>query len=251
MAGKAHAADKDSVEANLMLSAIYARGYWDWKKAEGFTRRAIELNPGNAEVWNEYGFLILAPTGRLEEALVAQRRAVALDPLNMRMAQSLSDILMYLNRCDEAMQQARTNLELDPRLRFQHITIARCHEMKRDYVGAIAAWRNVGQPWIPKNFLDELQALMESPSGRADPAATYWRARLAWNIKYEEGTYGRTYHTATFAAQAGETDEAFRYLNRAIDRRELMVFMLKVDQQFDSLRKDPRFAEALARVNLQ
>jgi TolB-like protein/DNA-binding winged helix-turn-helix (wHTH) protein len=250
LAKKALAADERSVEANLVLAAIHSQVYWDWEKAEPFAKRAVELNPGDAEVWSGYAASVLMPTGRLEEALVAQRRAVVLDPLNVPMAQTLASILMYLNRCDEASEQARINLELDSKFRFQHVVLARCHERNRRFREALAAWRIVKRPWLPDHVLDELQALVESPAAQADPAV-YWRARFAWSRKYGETAPNQHYFTAVCAAQAGEIDEAFRYLKRSIDLRERDVVALKVDPQFDPLRKDPRFTLALGRLNLK
>ncbi len=246
---KALAADDRSVEANLTLAAVYSRGYWDWKKAEPYAKRAVELNPGDAEVWDGYSRSLLMPTGRLEEALAAQRRAVSLDPLNGFIAFNLASLLHYMNRCDEAIRQAGLNLELDPNFWLQHIVVARCHESNGRFMEAIAAYRRVKRPWLPDSVLDELQAKVNSPAAKADPRV-YWRTRLAWSKKYGETVQDQHYFTAVFAAQAGEIDDAFRYLNRAIDQRDRDASVTKVDPQLDPMRNDPRFASVLKRLNL-
>lgn len=249
LAKQALAADADSVEAHLILASIYSQVHWNWSQAEKFAKRAVELNPGNALVWDVYRSSVLEPTGRLDEALVAQRRAVALDPLNVAVAFRLAALLNYLRRCDEAARQVRLNFELDPKFILGYVVVARCHEINGNFTEAIAAWRKVKRPWAPDKVLDELQAVVDSPAGKADPKA-YWRARLAWGKRYGENVTDQHYHTAAFAAQAGEHDEAFRYLDRAIERHERELLTLKVDPQFDPIRKDPRFTAVLKRLNL-
>ena len=52
------------------------------------------------------------------------------------------------------------------------------------------------------------------------------------------------------SAQVGEIDAALRDLNRAIELRNPFLNFSKIDPLFDPLRKDPRFASALAQPNL-
>jgi hypothetical protein len=48
----------------------------------------------------------------------------------------------------------------------------------------------------------------------------------------------------------GEKDQAFEYLNKAVEEHEWAVIMLNVEPTLDSLRSDPRFAELVRRVGL-
>ena len=249
LAKKALVADDRSVEAHLMLATIYSHVHWDWKMAERHAKRAVDLRPGDAEVWNSYSRTVLSPTGRLEESLVALQRSASLDPLNPLAAFYLAGVLAQMNRCDEAIRQARANLELEPRFWLQRIVVARCHEVHGRFAEAIDEYRQVERPWLPGEVIDKLQAIVASPAGKADPGA-YWRARLAWSKKYGETVQDQHYFTAVFAAQAGEKDEAFRYLYRAINELDREMVQTKVDPQLDPIRSDPRFASVLKRLNL-
>jgi len=51
-------------------------------------------------------------------------------------------------------------------------------------------------------------------------------------------------------AGLGDGDEAFEWLNRAIDENSPWVFHLKVDPFVDPLRSDPRFEKLLQRMGL-
>ena len=53
------------------------------------------------------------------------------------------------------------------------------------------------------------------------------------------------------AAEAGDLDNAFELLHRAVDVRDPVLVHLAVAPQWDSLRADPRFNECLARMKLR
>ena len=56
---------------------------------------------------------------------------------------------------------------------------------------------------------------------------------------------------AVLHGAAGELDEAFRHLDRALDLHDPGLSYLAVAPQWDSLRDDPRFAERLKRMALR
>jgi ribosomal protein L21E len=49
----------------------------------------------------------------------------------------------------------------------------------------------------------------------------------------------------------GEKEQAFEYLNKAIEKRHGQMVQLNVDPSFDILRDDPRFDELVRRVGLK
>ncbi len=161
------------------------------------------------------------------------------------MAHRLAFLLIYQRRYDEALKQARVNLELDPTYLNNYVVIARAHEAKGEFREALAAYR------IPKwTFLPE-EASAEIDAARAKSSTDgYWRARRSWQQRYAAVQLEGLYFSVAMSAQVGEIDAALRNLNRAIDLRNPFLIFSKVDPLFDPPRKDPRFASALARLNL-
>jgi hypothetical protein len=59
---------------------------------------------------------------------------------------------------------------------------------------------------------------------------------------------GSCYDVAETYALAGNKKEALTHLRCAIERREMAIVGIRIDQQFDSLRGDPSFLELVTRV---
>jgi hypothetical protein len=59
------------------------------------------------------------------------------------------------------------------------------------------------------------------------------------------------YYMAVLPAQHGEKDQAFEYLNKAVDLHEWWIIMMNLDPPLDGLRIDPRFEELVRRVGLK
>jgi tetratricopeptide (TPR) repeat protein len=58
-----------------------------------------------------------------------------------------------------------------------------------------------------------------------------------------------TYEIAKVHAYFGNLDESFRWLDRAIDRRDPSLFVTTSDPFLDNLRDDPRFDDVLERLD--
>jgi hypothetical protein len=67
----------------------------------------------------------------------------------------------------------------------------------------------------------------------------------------EKGSGGSVRPLAVARVYAGldDRDEAFAWLSKAIDQRDVALF-LQADPVYDRLRSDPRFLSLLRRVNL-
>ena len=90
---KALAIDNRLAVAHSVQGMISALFEWDWPGAEQAHRRAMDLNPNDADVWSSYSPYLL-DLSRFDESLVAARRAEILDPLS----QNLYSINLFLCR---------------------------------------------------------------------------------------------------------------------------------------------------------
>jgi TolB-like protein/DNA-binding winged helix-turn-helix (wHTH) protein len=117
---KARAASQRAIELDNSLAeahtarAVVAQNLdWDWKTAEHEYRKAIELDPNYATAHHWFAEY-LALMGRFDEASAEIEQARTLDPLSLIIASDHGVILYYARHYDQAIEQFRTVLEMDP-----------------------------------------------------------------------------------------------------------------------------------------
>ena len=62
------------------------------------------------------------------------------------------------------------------------------------------------------------------------------------------GRKARPVDYASIYARLNQRDEAFEWLNKAVDSGDKYLFGLRVSSEWDNLRDDPRFQELLRRA---
>ena len=238
LALKALELDNSLAEPHSVLGIICNTYDHDFACMEREQKRAVELNPNYSEGHRRYG-LLLQNLGRFEEASIAIRRALEIDPLSPVANQQNAQLLFYERKYYESETLSKKNVELDPNYWYAHLQLFYVYRMKRDYASA----------------MEELAKLQDS---RAEPdAAKFIRESFAGGdwlgfLKKITGDRPRLklypYFVATFFAELGEKDKAFGMLNEAIETKDQHTGQMKVDAFMDPLRDDARFQEVLKKA---
>ncbi len=237
--------------------AALANSYWDsydWAAAERSFQRAIELEPGYATAHQWYGEL-LSRLGRHDEALTRIRRAQELDPLSLVIASDTIYILANARRYDEALEQARKTREMDATWSTAYFLEGITYEYKGDLENALQT-REKAVGITTEITAEQRQRALEeitlSRKALAENGPTgYWRAQLGFELNRRDrpGEFPGFY-IAEIYSYLNEKDEAFKWLNQAIDSRDAWIDLAKVAPSFDNLRSDPRWPQVLARINM-
>ncbi len=111
-AKRAHELDPKSAEAYATLAQIDWYYRWDWAAAEAAMQRAVELAPNDAETVNFAGDHY-RHRAELRKAEEFELRATELNPLYAVNFSDLSYILLYSNKCREALDAATKSIRLD------------------------------------------------------------------------------------------------------------------------------------------
>jgi hypothetical protein len=74
--------------------------------------------------------------------------------------------------------------------------------------------------------------------------------RILAELDQRKQRYVSPYTIATIYAGLGEKDQAFKWLEKAVEDRDIWLMNLKVDPVLKSLRYDPRFERLLQRIGL-
>ncbi|HJU64256.1 MAG TPA: BTAD domain-containing putative transcriptional regulator [Gemmatimonadaceae bacterium] len=234
--------DLAAPHATLGYVALYYE--WDFPRAEGEFRRAIEMDPGYS-VGHQWYANFLTAMGRFEEGAVEMRRAQETDPLSLIANAALGWVFYYAGHQDSAVAQLTRTLELDDAFHLANLWRGLALEQQGKLDDAIAELRvAVGKSNGSAIYVAAL-ARAHALAGARD-SATAMLARLT----SRRSGYVPAFETAKVHLALGDTAQTFRWLRRGLDERSHSMVFLKVDPQFASLREHPRMKELLREVGL-
>lgn len=240
-----HALDLDEslAEAHVSLGSLHAVFDWDWKSANRHFDRAIQLNPGYATARHWRAYDILAPAGRLDEALAEVELALELDPLSAIMGDACGAIHFFRREFEESVECYR---EVD----------AMHREHPRRRFGLVRSLVQVGEFGEALAILEGLEpddAIAMALLGHAYAAAGQRERALA--VMQTLRDRSRTCFVPAFAfgrlyCGLGCVDEAFEWFFRTAGERDAHLMHLRVSPIFDLLRGDERYPKLLAAAGL-
>ena len=251
LCARAMAAADEAIRLDPELGDAHAvKGYlkmvreFDWPGAEEAMRRALELNPNGADIYDLYG-RFCGCLERYDEAIALLQRGQELDPLTHRV--DLATVYLRAGRFAEALPRAREAAETDP-------------ENAR-------AQATLGWAFLSSGFDAEGFARLESALAVSD-RDTLWLGQygqaLGLRGRHEEArevlaeledrsraTFVSPYHLAYVYAGLGELDRAFDLLEEAAESRSGTPYSLRGSFLFKPLHGHPRWPALLARINLE
>lgn len=116
----AKALDPDLAEIYAAEGAFKFYFDWDWKGAVDSYKKALELEPGNANIYIRYSST-LADIGRSNEALPLADKAVELDPVSISSLHNLGWINLLAHNFEKSSEAFSKALELHPNWVWGHI----------------------------------------------------------------------------------------------------------------------------------
>jgi pentatricopeptide repeat protein len=242
-ARKALAIDPDLVEAHVMLANVLQEE-WHWSEAETEYRRALELNPNDADAQSWFA-LWLSCQGRTDEAVAMIQRARALDPVGVSGA-SVSRILFHARRYDDAIRESHSALAVQPDNASSLMGLGFALIANNRPADAIPVLENAVSlsPGSPAVIGVLIRAYAHA--GRRSDAI-----RLLEELKRRRKT---GYIPAGAFVNAylglGDNEQALYWLEQAYKEQSNILQFLKTHPYFDPIRNDPRFAALIRRVGL-
>ncbi|MEO7208184.1 MAG: TIR domain-containing protein [Steroidobacteraceae bacterium] len=238
-------ADKAVALAPGAAAGYSARGFirsnfsWDWDGAQSDFRKALELEPNDAEVQDNYAQL-LQSLGRLPDAIAAARKATELDPLSGPAWENLSRFLTD-NRDYAAARAANAHaLEFSPEGTYALNNLGTLQLLEGSPADALRTFRQIGF----EGFRLQGVAMAEHSLGNAKESQQALDDLIAKYAK--DGPY----EIADIYAWRKDKDEAFQWLERAYKQRDGGLSNLKSDPLLASLRTDARYEDLLKKLSL-
>jgi len=244
-AQKALSLDETNTEAHVAL-AIEEQWYeWDWTAAEREFKRAIDLDPDDGGARGYYSWF-LPPMLRNKDALDQARLLLKLYPLSTGGNGNLGSVMVFAHQWDDAINQLKFAIDLDPNYWFDYCFLGRAYEQKGRYAEAIDTF----QRGLKLDGNIELWAGLGHAYAVSGNKAEAEKV-LAHLQEMSANRYIAPYNVALIYAGLADRDKAFEWLDRAYDARSyLLVEYLNTDSRLDDLRADPRFSALRYRVGL-
>jgi len=244
-AQRALAADPQSAEAHTSLAYIRLMWDWDFAGAEQEFKRALEINPGyvNAHHWYSHELVAL---GRLNESHEESETALNLDPADVVINEHMAWHHMMAREYDRSIPQARKAVELDPSFVQAHRVLG----LDLLYTGqgreACAEFEkgvdlSHGDP-VANAYLARCYAITHREPEARKLLADLEQAR---SERYVSGA-----EIAAVYAALNDQDSAIKWIASACDEHAGALIYLNTDRIWDPLRKNPKFAALVQRVNL-
>ena len=222
----------------------------EYDRAEQEFKRAIELNPGYASAYNWYSIL-LASEGKWADAQRMISMAEEADPLSAAILTNSGYDAWFNGNDAKAIEKWTRALEVDPNFAFARFCIASYYIKKNLRQEALAELNEVvvrssSSSSSPKsggesNYEKGMLAFLYGILGEKDQARVRLESLLA-QPNVQPGYLALAY------AGVGDIDKFFEYLNRG---RPVNPAMLRSYPLFESIRRDPRYHEFMAKLKLK
>jgi TolB-like protein len=243
-----------------------------WPKARSDAEHAVAIAPALAEAHGALGWVRFFVEWKFAEGLKELRQAKELSPANPTANDLLGRVLPYLGKLDEAEQQARQAVELDP-LGFTQNNLARIlwFKGKNDEADKVARRVAELQPTAASSRRWQVLIAVQNGDGetalheaQSEPDEGYRRflIALAHYVRGDRSAadtalsdliqYGRdqlAYQIAEVYAVRGETDKAFEWLQISYDNHDTGTLAILVDPLLHGLHDDPRYKALVAKMN--
>jgi TolB-like protein/cytochrome c-type biogenesis protein CcmH/NrfG len=226
--------DDQLAEAHASLGYQYMMDY-NWVESERELKRAIELNPNypQAHQWNGARLMM---NGKFDDARVSLTRALELDPTSPGINLYYNVLLEITGRVDECILQSKKLIEMEPTYSWVYIQLARAYRLKGDHQASVDAHARM---------LELVGNEAQAKELRESFAKGGWQAYLREVV----GT-SPTANSATYLAELGEYEKAIEVIVTQSEKpTKFWLFLSRTDPFLDPIRKDPRFIEAMKKLD--
>jgi TolB-like protein/DNA-binding winged helix-turn-helix (wHTH) protein len=241
-ARKALELDDSLPDAHNSMCGWYAFFAWDLPRADAECRRAIELSPSYGELHYLHHWVLLAME-RQDEAAQEIKRAVELDPFAR--AWALGVFYLGERQFDSAINELQMQSRVRPDDMGVHGYLSSAYSLKGMY----------------KEAEQELEKLLQL-QGRSDSVIAVRKAwerggEMAvgrWGVEDIKAQARKQYVSPHDIAQAvsytRDKDETLKYLNEAFEQHDPNLINIQSEAIFDFVHSDPRYQALVKKIGL-
>jgi TolB-like protein/DNA-binding winged helix-turn-helix (wHTH) protein/Tfp pilus assembly protein PilF len=243
-ARKAIELDGSLSDAHKARAALYLFDTWEWQSAEAESRRALELDPNNAEAHHLYSYVLFV-TQRLEEALQEQKRATSLD-YSLR-PWALGRAYIHLRQFDDAIKELRMLAESQSNKSWVRYQLSQAYWLKGMYKESEQELESALRLGSDPKMADAYHRafVRNGEKGAAQVGVVELKARARkkyispWDMAFECALLGDV-----------DKEETLKYLEAAYQARSPWLVFVQNEPVFDFLHSDPRYRALVNKIGL-
>jgi len=210
----------------------------NFARAEYYFKRAISLNPNDELSYIVYAIL-LTSLGRTEEVFVQLDKAKTISPVYPFEATQRAEAYFASGRYDEAIKTYKEAIRVFPHVISHYDGLGRVYVFKEQYLDAIK---------VLTEFLH--RSAVRPPSTIAYMAIAYFKTKntkrsneFIQELKQraDKGEQGINIYIAIYYSAINHKEEAFNYLDQALNTNDADLIWLKQEPSFTNLHSDPRY----------
>ncbi|HKP70966.1 MAG TPA: winged helix-turn-helix domain-containing protein [Pyrinomonadaceae bacterium] len=236
--------DNTLAQAHNVLAEFKYQYQYDWKGAEAEFKTALDLNPNVAWIHQAHGWFLMSD-GRFDEANAEMERARQLDPSSMTLEAARGRLYYFSRQYDRAIQHYRAMLDKEPNDSSIHYALYCVYVQNHMYTEAVDMFlKNQRSGGMPHKHEQDLRDAFASGGWEG------YQRKILSEIARQLGPSGQPSPermTETYV-RLRDKDNAFLWLNKLFDRRDISILQFKIEPAYDFLRDDPRYAQLLARI---
>ncbi len=248
-AEQAAALNENLPEAHVARGAVSSILDWDWATGERELQRAIQLAPNDSSAHVCYGIL-LACRRMLDVAVSQVECALEMDPASLFTNFVLGWLYTAGGRYDEAIAQHRLVARLAPDFPLSYLGLGWAHMGKESYRDAIAQFTNATNLLKTRTLVSGCLGYCYARSNDKEEALR--QLLLLDNESHDGDRRHQPWPVSAAAIYAGLGDKgrALTYLEEAVASHNAAAPLRTLNPEFNSLRTEPRFQEALRKMGV-
>ena len=276
---QAVAAAPDSSLAHALLADAYLIAgiigdvnpwVWAYRAALAEAREAVRLNPGDPQAHAALGGALFYLDRDLAGAAAELELGIAMEPRMTQAYMWLSGVRSAAGEHAAAVAAARTALAIDPLQPPTHLQLSQVLLMSGDAAQSEVVLRRalrLAPDFIPVRYalvrtlfaqgrLDEAADVLDLPRAEtdglaADSGAERWRTYVAGMVaRRAAGQRVNPFWMATVVATLGDDDQAWHWLDEALDAHCDGLLFIESDPAFERLRGSARWSSFIDAVGL-
>lgn len=248
---KALKLDKTLADAYLSSAIVSFFHDWEWRNAEDEFKRAVELDPRNAEAVSFYS-MFLAFEERLDEAIALTKHSLAIDPLAPVINMNAGWTYFTAGLLEEAREQVAKMIEIEPEFYGAYWLNGAICLVEGRYEEAVAELKKGVDLGGHQTVLADLGSAY-GLAGKTEEA----EAVLNQLLEMRRTAYASAICIARVYARIGERDRAIEWLGTAVEERNGEMLFLKEEIEsaagndpLAGLCLDPRVTGIMQRMKL-